>query len=124
MVGYAENGSQAIESATSGDFCSVILDITMPDVNGLEVMSELKARDIEIPIIIITAQNTVKNAIDAMKLGAYDYVAKPFDLNEVTITVQRAIESYENAKRLDLLRCSHNSAGELKPPTTPIVCIL
>ena len=111
LVGYAENGSQAIESATSGDFCSVILDITMPDVNGLEVMSELKARDIEIPIIIITAQNTVKNAIDAMKLGAYDYVAKPFDLNEVTITVQRAIESYENAKRLDLLRCSHNSAG-------------
>ncbi|MCA9687620.1 MAG: sigma-54-dependent Fis family transcriptional regulator, partial [Myxococcales bacterium] len=103
-VQYAENGTQAIESASTGGFSSVILDITMPDMTGFDVLNELRNRHIDPPVIIITAQNTVKNAIDAMKQGAYDYLAKPFDLDEVRITVQRAIESYENAKKLEFLK--------------------
>jgi len=107
-VEYAEDGSSAIEKASSGGFSSIILDLTMPDMNGFEVMSELKAEGIDPPIIIITAQNTVKNAIDAMKKGAYDYIAKPFDLDEVNFTVERAIESYENTKKLEIL-CKEGS---------------
>ncbi|MEZ4547719.1 MAG: sigma-54 dependent transcriptional regulator [Thermodesulfobacteriota bacterium] len=93
-----------MESASTGGFSSVILDITMPDMTGFDVLNELRNRHIDPPVIIITAQNTVKNAIDAMKQGAYDYLAKPFDLDEVRITVQRAIESYENAKKLEFLK--------------------
>ena len=103
-VEYAEDGSTAIEKASSDSFSSIILDLTMPDMNGFKVMNELRAEGIDPPVIIITAQNTVKNAIDAMKEGAYDYIAKPFDLDEVNLTVERAIESYENTKKLQMLR--------------------
>lgn len=102
-VEFGEDGSQGIDKALSGNFSSIILDITMPDMTGFDVLKEIKSNGIDSPVIIITAQNTVKNAIDAMKEGAYDYIAKPFDLDEVKITVQRAIESYENSKKLDLL---------------------
>lgn len=103
-VEYGENGSQGIDKALSGDFSSIILDITMPDMTGFEVLNEIRANGIDSPVIIITAQNTVRNAIEAMKQGAYDYIAKPFDLDEVKITVERAIENYENSKKLDILR--------------------
>lgn len=102
-VEFGEDGSQGIEKALSGNFSSIILDITMPDMTGFDVLNEIKSKGIDSPVIIITAQNTVKNAIDAMKKGAYDYIAKPFDLDEVKITVARAIESYENSKKLDIL---------------------
>ncbi|MGB3364267.1 MAG: sigma-54 dependent transcriptional regulator [Thermodesulfobacteriota bacterium] len=102
-VEFGEDGSEGIDKALSGNFSSIILDITMPDMTGFDVLNEIKSKGIESPVIIITAQNTVKNAIDAMKQGAYDYIAKPFDLDEVKITVARAIQSYENSKKLDIL---------------------
>ncbi len=103
FVEYGENGSEGIEKAQSGAISAVILDITMPDMTGFDVLNEIRSDGIDVPVIIITAQNTVKNAIEAMKQGAYDYIAKPFDLDEVKITVARAIESYENSKKLDML---------------------
>lgn len=102
-VEFGEDGSEGIDKALSGNFSSIILDITMPDMTGFDVLNKIKSNGIESPVIIITAQNTVKNAIDAMKQGAYDYIAKPFDLDEVKITVTRAIQSYENSKKLDIL---------------------
>lgn len=113
-VRYAENGAKAVESASSEGFSSIILDITMPDMSGFDVLKEFRSRGINPPVIIITAQNTVKNAIDAMKQGAYDYIAKPFDLDEVKITVQRAIESYENSKKLEMLRAESGDADSLQ----------
>jgi len=103
-VEYGENGSQAIDMTNSDTFSLVILDINMPDMTGIEALRDMRLNGLDIPIIIITAQNTVKNAIDAMKEGAYDYIAKPFDLDEVKFTVQRAIESYDNSKKLESLR--------------------
>lgn len=102
-VEFGEDGTQGISKALNGNFSSIILDITMPDMTGFDVLNEIRSHNIDSPVIIITAQNTVKNAIDAMKQGAYDYIAKPFDLDEVKITVARAIESYENSKKLDIL---------------------
>jgi two-component system nitrogen regulation response regulator GlnG len=113
-VEYGENGSQGIDKALSGNFSSIILDITMPDMTGFDVLREIRSRGIDSPVIIITAQNTVKNAIDAMKQGAYDYIAKPFDLDEVKITVARAIESYENSKKLDILLDENNELDTLQ----------
>jgi len=109
VVRYADNGAKAIESASSEGFSSIVLDITMPDMSGFDVLREFRAKGVNPPVIIITAQNTVKNAIDAMKQGAYDYIAKPFDLDEVKLTVQRAIESYENSKKLEILRTESES---------------
>lgn len=114
-VEFGENGSEAIRKATSDNFSLIILDIKMPDSNGLEVLKELKLIGIDIPVIIITAQNTVKNAIEAMKRGAYDYIAKPFNLDEVKLTVERAIENHENSKKLELLRATLREAELLEP---------
>lgn len=114
-VEFGENGSEAIRKATSDNFSLIILDIKMPDSNGLEVLKELKLIGIDIPVIIITAQNTVKNAIEAMKRGAYDYIAKPFNLDEVKLIVERAIENHENSKKLELLRATLREAELLEP---------
>lgn len=114
-VEFGENGSEAIRKATSDNFSLIILDIKMPDSNGLEVLKELKLIGIDIPVIIITAQNTVKNAIEAMKRGAYDYIAKPFNLDEVKLTVERAIENHENSKKLELLRAALRETELLEP---------
>ena len=114
LVRHADNGAKAIQSASSEGFSAIILDITMPDMNGFDVLKEFRSRGINPPVIIITAQNTVKNAIDAMKQGAYDYIAKPFDLDEVKITVQRAIESYENSKKLEMLRAESGEGDSLQ----------
>ena len=113
-VEYGENGSEGIDKALSGSFSSIILDITMPDMTGFDVLKEIRTEGIDSPVIIITAQNTVKNAIEAMKQGAYDYIAKPFDLDEIRITVQRAIESYENSKKLDILRAENSEVDTLQ----------
>lgn len=112
FVEYGVNGKQALDRTTTEYYSLILLDIKMPDLDGLEVLSELRLRGIDIPIIIITAQNTVRNAIDAMKRGAYDYIAKPFDLDEVIITVGRAIDSYENAKKIQSLKENFKDAAE------------
>lgn len=114
QVDYGENGSQGLDKALTGNYSSIILDITMPEMTGLDVLNEIRASGINSPVIIITAQNTVKNAIDAMKQGAYDYIAKPFDLDEVKLTIARAIESYENAKKLDILLDENSEAETLQ----------
>jgi two-component system nitrogen regulation response regulator GlnG len=103
-VECAENGTQAIERSSDGDLSLIILDLNLPDISGIEVFKTIRESGVDTPVIIITAQNTMKNAIDVMKLGAYDYISKPFDLDEVNITARRAIESFDNSKRLELLR--------------------
>jgi two-component system nitrogen regulation response regulator GlnG len=111
-VDYGVSGSHALERILTEYFSLIILDITMPGMSGLEVLHDMRSRGIDVPVIIITAQNTVKNAIDAMKEGAYDYIAKPFDLDEVKLTVDRAINSYENARKVESLRTTMNETAE------------
>lgn len=105
-VECAANGAQAIERSLDEDLALIILDLNLPDMSGIEVFKTIREGGVDTPVIIITAQNTMKNAIEAMKLGAYDYISKPFDLEEVKITARRAIESFDNSKRLELLRAS------------------
>lgn len=98
-VDYGENGSEALNKATSNEYSLILLDINMPDIDGFEVLTQLKSNNIESPIILITAQNTVSNAIESIQMGAYDYIAKPFDLDEVGNIVKKAIESYKSTKK-------------------------
>src|SRR3990167_504380 len=58
----------------------VLCDILMPDGNGLDLLREIKTRTPELPVVMMTAYTSTKTAIEAMKLGAYDYVSKPFDV--------------------------------------------
>ena len=101
-VECAENGESAIRKACEEAYSLILLDINMPDMNGFEVLTQLRNKEIDSPIIFITAQNTVSNAIDSMQLGAYDYLTKPFDLEEVKLFAERAIKSYDAGRKIRL----------------------
>lgn len=93
-VDLGVNGTEALEKALTNNYSLIILDINMPDISGLSVLKELKENNYERPIVLITAQNTVNNAITGIKLGAYDYIAKPFDLDEVNTLVAKIIANF------------------------------
>lgn len=71
----------------------VLLDVKLPDLSGLELFRELRAVDSRIPIILITGQGTSDTAIEAMRLGAYDYIVKPFDPDEIASLIRRALKT-------------------------------
>jgi two-component system, NtrC family, response regulator PilR len=82
----------------------VLCDILMPDGNGLDLLKEIKGADSNAAVIMMTAYTSTKSAIEAMKLGAYDYVSKPFDVEELKIVAQKALERAELADENVYLR--------------------
>ncbi|MBW3632616.1 MAG: sigma-54 dependent transcriptional regulator [Chloroflexi bacterium] len=87
----------------------VLMDIRMPGKDGLEVLRTLRlSRDAELPIIVMTAFGSASTAIEAMKLGAFDYIAKPFELEEVTVTVERFFERQDLSDRVVRLIAESN----------------
>ena len=88
----ATDGKEALRKAFTKDFDLVLMDIKMPGLSGMEVLSQLITERPHISIIMITAVVDTRTAVDAMKLGAYDYVTKPFDLDDLGMRVRRALE--------------------------------
>ncbi len=89
----ADNGDAALELLTSGKFHIAFLDIRMPGPSGLELLDQVRASGASTAIVIMTAQNTFENAVDAMKRGALDYLTKPFGMAEVKALTQKAIRT-------------------------------
>jgi two-component system nitrogen regulation response regulator GlnG len=92
-VETAATGAGARRRLDQVHFDVSLMDIKLPDADGLELLKEIKAAGVDTAMILMTAQNTMRNAIGAMKNGAFDYVTKPFDLEEVLLLVRRAMES-------------------------------
>jgi len=87
------NGADALRQIASADpFDLVVTDIHMPEMNGLDLLRQVKEYDPSLPIIVITAYGTVENAVQALRAGAYDYIAKPFENDEIKLTVAKALE--------------------------------
>ncbi len=97
--GYAVETARSTEEArrvlAQGGLDLVLCDIMMPDGNGLDLLREIKTSNPNAPVIMMTAYTSTKSAIDAMKLGAFDYISKPFDVDELKIIVQKALERAE-----------------------------
>ena len=91
-VTTAEDGARALALATQGDFDVIVTDIRMPGADGFEVLRETKRTRPDVEVILMTAYGSVQKAVEAMKDGAYDYLAKPFDPDEALITVEKAAE--------------------------------
>ncbi len=91
-VRAAESGPQAIAALTETQFDLVLTDYRMAEMSGLELLREIKKRAPESLVILMTAFATVENAVEAMKSGAYDYVTKPFSLEQIQHTVDRALQ--------------------------------
>jgi len=91
-VEVAGGGREALEKGNQRSFDVALLDVWMPDLDGLEVLRGLKAVSPETIIIMMTAFGSIETAIQAIKEGAYDYVSKPFKLEEIKLTISRALE--------------------------------
>ena len=91
-VTTAEDGNRALALVAAGDFDVVVSDIRMPGADGLAVLREAKGRDPDVEVILMTAYATVPAAVDAIRHGAYDYLAKPFEPDEALLVVDRALE--------------------------------
>jgi two-component system NtrC family response regulator len=87
----AQDGSEALEIFRSNDFDCVITDLRMPKLSGLELLEKVKLVNTEVPVIVITAFGEVETAVTAMKAGAFDYINKPFNRDEILLTLERAL---------------------------------
>ncbi len=88
----ASNGAEALEKLKKQAVDLIISDIQMPELSGLELLTKVKEMDPEMAVIMITAFGSTETAVEAMKLGAYDYIQKPFKIDEVRIIIQKALE--------------------------------
>jgi len=82
----------------------ILLDIILPDLDGLKLLERIKRKEPDTIVIMITATKTVKTAVEAMKLGAYDYVTKPFDVDELRLIISRALSTQALEKEVKYLR--------------------
>lgn len=112
----AENGKQGLSKLEKNAFDLVLCDIKMPKMDGIEVLQAAKTKGIHIPFIMLTGHGNVETAVEAMKLGAYDFIAKPPDLNRLLTAVRHAIENKtlrkENLKLKRKVTQKYNIVGE------------
>jgi two-component system response regulator AtoC len=100
----ARSGKEVLQAAGAASPDLMLLDLRMPDWDGMEVMRRLKERDLSVPVVLMTAYGTSSSAIQAMQLGAFDYITKPFELEDVLLTVQRFFEHEQLASEVRKLR--------------------
>jgi two-component system nitrogen regulation response regulator GlnG len=93
QVVAVEDGDQALRELAKDEFDLAFLDIRMPGLTGIEVLQQTRASGAEVAIVIITAQNLLENAVEAMKSGALDYLVKPFALAEVQALAEKALNA-------------------------------
>jgi two-component system response regulator HydG len=105
----ADDGSTAIEKAHDQAFDLILMDIRMIRVSGIEALHEIKAFNPSIPVIIMTAYSSVENAVEALKSGAYDYLTKPIDFDELRLAMERAMDHRQLKEENRLLRESLGS---------------
>jgi len=100
----ATNGEEALEKVEKENLDIVLLDIRMPGMDGIEVLRRIEEMKENVDVIMVTAVNTMKTAIEAMKLGAYDYITKPFEVDEVVVSIDKVLEKRCLTRELSYLR--------------------
>ncbi len=117
QVRRAENGREALDMIARESFDVVLMDIRMPEMDGMEALRRIQEQSRKTGVILMTAYATTDVAIQAMKMGAFDYVLKPFDLDEVVMVIKKAVGVQEMAGELDDLRLQ---LGQVYQPGTII----
>ena len=111
----APDGAAAAETVARKRPDCVVTDLKMPGISGVDLIDRVKEFDADIPVILMTAFGTVETAVDAMKRGAFDYITKPFEGDELIIAVKRAIEHASIKRENAVLRAASESTHQLAP---------
>jgi len=126
----ASDGLDAVELLDSGPYLCVFTDIMMPNMSGLELIRKIKARDVSLPIIVITGYASLEIAIDAMKYGASDFISKPFKVKQIELMlnkVKREKDLVEENKRfsdtLQLHRLIDNLVGQIEDKNEELISL-
>lgn len=107
-----EDGREALKAVQNNSPNLALLDVRLPGMNGMKILEKLKRIDKDLIIIMITAYVEVKDAVKAMKLGAFDYIIKPFDNEELILSIKRALQAQYLSREVEELR---RKLGEKKP---------
>ncbi|MFJ3526109.1 sigma-54-dependent transcriptional regulator [Pseudomonas sp. NPDC090203] len=113
QVFTAGNGLHALTVLEREEIDLVISDWRMPGMDGPQLLAEIKQRFPQLPVIVMTAYSTVKNAVQSMRNGAYDYISKPFDIDELDITVQKALQFRDILRDNQRLRAELNEHQQI-----------
>ena len=114
QVASSATGKKALEILKSQKIDLALLDIRLPDISGLDVLDELQRSDDDVTVIVMTAYPDVETAISAMKAGAYDYINKPFELEELKLLVDRALENMNLQNEVELFHYEKRNEALLK----------
>ncbi|MBW7956387.1 MAG: response regulator [Deltaproteobacteria bacterium] len=117
-VSLARDGEEALKKLRMDHFHMVITDLMMPGMDGLQLLQRIRELDSDILVIIITGYATIETAVKAIETGAYDYIAKPFRLDELMIVIKNACERLrlmlQNRTLLEELRTAYGEIAVLK----------
>jgi len=86
-----ERGNQALEKFKSEKFDLILLDVMIPEINGFDVLKIIRLQNTQIPVLFLTAKNTSSDIIEGLKIGADDYITKPFNLEELLLRIQKLL---------------------------------
>lgn len=101
IVRYAENGAAALEAIYEERFDVLLEDLHLPDANGLDILKEVFAKNRACKALVMTGFGTIENAVEAMKIGAFDFLTKPFPLESLFLKLQRVIDFNDSEKQLN-----------------------
>jgi DNA-binding NtrC family response regulator len=99
----AGNGAEALGKFESFHPDLILLDYQMPDMNGIDVLKELRSRGHETPIVLVTAYGSIERAVQAMREGAYDFIPKPFEPDHLALVVEKALEREKLRREVEIL---------------------
>jgi DNA-binding NtrC family response regulator len=103
----AKSGEEGLPTLRKELVDLILLDLKLPKMNGIEVLSKVKEMDADLAVIMMTASTDVKPAIEAMKKGALDYLMKPFELEELKLVVRKALEMHQLKNEVARLKREH-----------------
>ncbi|RMF61403.1 MAG: sigma-54-dependent Fis family transcriptional regulator [Calditrichaeota bacterium] len=103
-VETATDGQDALDKYQEGMYDLVISDLLMPSIDGLELLKKIRARDKNVIFLMITGYPSIETAVEAIKKGAYDYITKPFHMDDVKLRIERAFEKKNLRERLSTIQ--------------------
>ena len=103
----AKNGVEALLALQQQNFDFIVTDVKMPEMDGMELLQKIQEFDKNVMVIFLTGYPSLDSAITAMRSGAYDYLVKPVNLDELKLRIERGLERKEHIKALPLLRGLH-----------------